>query len=66
MSKVHDKKKQGETEKSQDEGSLGSFVQEQAQKWSPALTMTILLAICTMAILIRVFSVIELFPSSFS
>mmetsp|Transcript_59114 Transcript_59114/g.68406 ORF Transcript_59114/g.68406 Transcript_59114/m.68406 type:complete len:756 (+) Transcript_59114:26-2293(+) len=57
MSKIHEKKKLSESV--DDDGSLGTIIQEQAQKWSPALRMTILLIICIMAILIRVFSVIR-------
>lgn len=38
---------------------LGDLIQQSAQKWSPAFRTAILLGICTMAVLSRVFSVIR-------
>ena len=44
-------------QENQDSSSLGSLVQKQAERWAPALRMTILLAISLVATLVRVFSV---------
>ena len=50
-------------EKNQEEVSskLGEFVEQQAQKWAPALKAIILLMISVVAVLSRVFSVITLY-----
>ena len=46
-----------EVEEEEESSQITNFISDQAQKWAPALRMTILLAICIVAILVRVFSV---------